>query len=103
MKPKYDASEQEIIATVFALMLQVVTRDGGRKRKKGHKIAWWVDGEHEAAMFSHLSKWKHEEFCDADSKTHPLVHLAWRALAIAYQDMYGRLDPKTSSLGIIGL
>jgi len=30
---------------------------------------------------------------DPDSRAHPLVHLAWRALAIAYQETEGRVDP----------
>ena len=75
-------------------MLQAVTQDGGRKRKAGKKAPWWDDESHEAALFSHLNKWKHGEFKDADSGTHPCVHLAWRALVIAYQDMYGRLNPR---------
>ena len=44
-------------------------------------------------MFSHLSKWKHGDLKDKDSGSHPLVHLAWRALAIAYQETYGKVEP----------
>lgn len=39
-------------------------------------------------MFSHLSHWKHGELVDPDSLAHPLVHLAWRALAIAWQETH---------------
>jgi hypothetical protein len=52
-----------------------------------------MDVSHEPAVFSHLNKWKHGEWQDPDSGAHPLVHLAWRALAIAYQETYGRRDP----------
>ena len=103
MKPKYDASEQDVIAKVFAGMLQDVTQDGGKKRKKGKKTAWWADESHEAAVFSHLSKWKHCEFRDKDSGTHPLVHLAWRALALAYQDTYDKTDPIMLPHSVFGL
>jgi hypothetical protein len=68
-------------------MLRVATGDGGRKRAAGEKPSWKVDQEHEAAVWSHISKWKHGEKHDADSGAHPLVHLAWRALAIAWQEM----------------
>ena len=90
----YDSSEQDVIALVFSEMLRSVTKDGGRKRARGEKTPWWRDGAHEAAVFSHLSKWKHGVRTDPDSGVHPLVHLAWRALAIAYQETYGLNDPQ---------
>lgn len=89
----YDASEQDVLLQTFLDMLRAVTKDGGRKRAKGEKPPWWRDSAHEAAIFSHLNKWKHGEREDKDSGTHPLVHMAWRALAIAYQEMYGQVDP----------
>jgi hypothetical protein len=89
----YDASEQDIVISVFTAMLRDATKDGGKKRKAGTKPPWWRDGSHEAAIFSHLSKWKHGEVHDKDSNAHPLVHLAWRALAIAYQEEHGKIDP----------
>lgn len=92
-KTAYDATEQDVILRTFGEMLAAVTRDGGRKRQAGSKPPWWQDYSHEAAIFSHLDKWKHGLLKDADSGTHPLVHLAWRALAIAYQEMYGTVDP----------
>ena len=67
-------------------MLRSATADGGRKRSAGLKPSWKIDESHEAAIFSHLNKWKHGEQIDPDSGQHPLVHLAWRALAIAYQE-----------------
>lgn len=86
MDEQYDEQEQANIARIFAEMLESCTKDGGSKRRAGEKPPWWADDSHEAAMFSHLNKWKHGEYRDADSGAHPLVHLAWRALAIAYQE-----------------
>ena len=44
-------------------------------------------------MFSHLNAWKHGVKHDKDSRVHPLVHLAWRALAIAWQETEAELRP----------
>ncbi len=82
----YDPSEQDEILDIFRDMLKAATGDGGKKRAAGTKPSWRVDPSHEAAIFSHLSKWKHGEQQDPDSGAHPLVHLAWRALAIAFQE-----------------
>ena len=79
----YDATEQEVVMAAFAALLRSVTQDGGRKRAAGVKPPWYRDTSHEAAIFSHLNRWKHGEKVDPDSGVHPLVHLAWRALAIA--------------------
>lgn len=89
----YDPAEQDVITEEFTKMLRACTRDGAKKRKKGEKLPWWCDPTHEAAIFSHLNKWKHGELIDKDSGAHPLVHLAWRALAIAYQETHGKVDP----------
>lgn len=90
----YDPSEQSVIIETFAAMLGEVTKDGGRKRAAGLKPPWWRDPDHEKAIFSHLNKWKHGEQRDPDSNVHPLIHGAWRMLAIAYQEMYGQVDPE---------
>ncbi len=87
------AKERELVLATFTTLLAKVTGDGSVKRQRGEKPPWWLDDSHEAAIFSHLSKWKHGELQDRDSKTHPLVHLAWRALAVAYQETYGRTSP----------
>ncbi len=84
----YDEKEQLAITQIFADMLDACTRDGGNKRKAGKKVDWRVDREHEAGLFSHLNKWKHGELFDAESGAHTLTHLAWRALAIAYQESH---------------
>jgi hypothetical protein len=87
------ANEQEVVLAVFTDMLKGATGDGSRKRHAGLKPPWWRDRTHEPAIFSHLSKWKHGELVDKDSGAHPLIHLAWRALAIAYQETHGLVDP----------
>lgn len=79
--------EQEDVTKLFAEMLHQASKDGGAKRDRGEKIPWELD-EHEPALFSHLNKWKHGELVDEDSGAHPLVHMAWRALAIAWQETY---------------
>lgn len=89
----YDATEQDVVIETFARMLWAATKDGGKKRAAGLKPPWWKDDAHEAAIWSHVNKWKHGEKVDKDSGHHPLVHLAWRALAIAYQETYGKVDP----------
>ena len=89
----YDASEQDVLMAEFIKMLRATTKDGGVKRARGEKPPWWRDNNHEPAMWSHINKWKHGEKVDKDSGVHPLVHLAWRALAIAYQETYGQVDP----------
>jgi len=99
----YDKSEQDLVMDVFDAMLRQVTKDGGRKRAAGTKPPWWRDSSHEAAVFSHLDRWKHGETHDPDSGVHPLVHLAWRALAIAYQETYGAVDPGGYSKDVLGL
>lgn len=91
--PNYDPIEQDVIYETFSAMLRSATKDGGRKRKAGLKPPWWRDPQHEAAIFSHLDKWKHGVLVDPDSGAHPLIHLAWRALAIAYQETHGQVDP----------
>jgi hypothetical protein len=88
------ASERETVLSVFTGMLAAATGDGSRKRQSGEKPPWWRDHSHEAAIFSHLNKWKHGERFDKDSGVHPLVHLAWRALAVAYQETEGLIDPE---------
>ena len=86
-------NEVDLLMEEFEQMLRAVSGDGGNKRRAGTKPPWWMDASHEAAIFSHLNKWKHGELQDKDSGQHPLVHMAWRALAIAYQEVYGMKDP----------
>ncbi len=92
-KPAYDPSEQDVILKVFGDMLAGVTKDGGKKRAAGTKPPWWRDGSHLKATFSHLARWFAGERVDKDSGCHPGVHIAWRWLAIAYQETKGPVDP----------
>lgn len=86
-EPKTDwGQERTDILTRFCDELAKVTRDGSKKRQSGSKPPWYVDNQHEGAIFSHLTKWKRGELVDPDSGAHPLVHLAWRALAIACKE-----------------
>lgn len=87
------AKEREVVLDTFTKMLAQVTGDGSKKRQRGEKPPWWRDDSHEAAIFSHLNKWKHGEKHDRDSGAHPLVHLAWRCLAISWQETNGKVDP----------
>ena len=79
-------SEQDDLLERFIRELAKATRDGGRKRARNEKPPWYIDRSHEAGAFSHLTKWKRGELVDPDSGAHPLVHAAWRLLAIACQE-----------------
>lgn len=79
-------AEQAEVLAEFCELLMTASRDGGKKRAAGLKPGWKIDGSHFPAVFSHLNKYMHGERVDADSGAHPLVHLAWRALAVAYQE-----------------
>lgn len=74
--------EQMDVLARFLVELQKPTGDGGAKRAAGTKPPWY-DDTHEAQIFSHITKWKRGEREDPDSGAHPLVHAAWRCLAIA--------------------
>ena len=76
-------AEREDVLRRFGEELRKATGDGSKKRQAGEKPAWYRDNSHEGAIFSHLTKWKRGEKRDKDSGAHPLVHAAWRCLAIA--------------------
>lgn len=79
-------AEREDVLRRFAGELVKATGDGSKKRQSGLKPPWHNDASHEAAIFSHLMKWKKGEKVDKDSGAHPLVHAAWRCLAIACRE-----------------
>ena len=79
-------SESEDLLERFLFELRQATGDGHQKRKAGTKPPWYRDPSHEGAIFSHLTKWKRGEKVDPDSGAHPLVHAAWRCLAIACRE-----------------
>jgi hypothetical protein len=80
--------EQNEILGAFVDMLAGPTGDGAIKREAGVKPLWKIDGSHEAAAYRHLERWKGGEQVDADSGCHPLIHAAWRLLAVAYREMH---------------
>lgn len=82
----YDPREQDEVLNIFVEMLRTVTADGGVKRARGEKPSWKVDEGHEPALFRHLQRWERGDLIDEDSGAHALVHVAWRALAIAWQE-----------------
>ena len=85
----YEPSEQDEIIETFSALLRLATKDGGRKRAAGLKVPWMEDRGHEAAMFRHLARWKSDpDGRDEDSGAHHLVAVAWRALAIAWQETH---------------
>ncbi len=84
----YDPKEQDEIAAEFAALLRSATKDGAVKRAKGDKVSWKIDDTHAGHLYNHLRKWEAGDLVDKDSGAHPLVHLAWRALAIAWQDAH---------------
>ena len=79
------SAETEDILVKFTELLTGPTGDGSNKRAAGTKEHWTVDDTHYDAMLRHLGRYWNGERVDADSGCHPLVHLAWRALALAYQ------------------
>lgn len=79
----YWQQEREDVIARFTQELKKVTGDGSKKRQSGEKPPWNQDSSHESAIFSHITKWKRGFRFDPDSGAHPLVHAAWRCLAIA--------------------
>jgi dATP/dGTP diphosphohydrolase len=84
--PEYDPQEQQDILQAFRQMLLPVVADGGRKRAANGKPSWKVDKGHVDALNRHLARWERGELVDEDSGAHPLVHAAFRCLAIAGQE-----------------
>lgn len=79
-------TEQDDLLNRFLDELRKPTGDGALKRGRNEKPPWYTDDDHHRAMFSHYHKWLAGETIDPDSGAHPLVHLAWRALAIACRE-----------------
>jgi hypothetical protein len=82
----YDRREQDEVLAIFQGLLAGPTRDGGVKRAKDLKPSWRHDKSHEDAMYRHLARWEDGDIWDKDSGCHALVHVAWRALALAWQE-----------------
>lgn len=86
-------AERELVGRVFSELLKSATGDGSAKRIRGEKPPWWRDSGHEAAMYRHLEAFETGERFDPDNHGDPLVAVAWRALALAYQRKYGKVPP----------
>ena len=80
--------EQNEILGTFLDLLAGPTGDGAGKRAAGLKPLWKVDGSHAAAAERHWIRWQEGERVDGDSGCHPLQHVAWRLLALAYQEIH---------------
>lgn len=80
---EYWENEREDVLNRFMHELRKATGDGSKKRQAGSKPPWHEDDSHQTAMFSHLYKYMRGDMVDEDSGADPLVHLAWRALAMA--------------------
>lgn len=85
----WSVTEPLEIAREFAGLLRAGTADGANKRRAGSKPSWKVDPEHPVKLGNHLRRWEAGDLVDADSGAHPLIHAAWRCLAIAWQDTHG--------------
>lgn len=79
-------NEQEDVLARFMDELRKPTGDGARKRGWREKPPWYEDDSHWGAVFSHITKYLRGEMVDSDSGAHPLVHAAWRLLAIACRE-----------------
>lgn len=85
----YDPYEQVELLGIFRQMLEGPTADGGKKRSSGQKVPWREDEGHIPALYRHLHRWEEDgPIPDEMSGSHPLVHVAWRALAIAWRETH---------------
>jgi len=90
-------TECEVLLAVCVRLLREVIDDGGSSGKVNSRAPWWQRAEHEEKLFTHLAEWKRGVVRDGDSHAHPLVHVAARALMLAYQATRGRVDPASGS------
>lgn len=79
-------NEQDDLIARFMEELKKPTGDGAQKRSRGEKPPWYEDDSHHGSAFSHYTKWLRGERVDPESGAHPLVHSAWRLLAIACRE-----------------
>lgn len=81
-------------ARAFAEMLEMVSKDGDGKRRTGTiPSPWWRDDRHFWKIFNHIARYLRGEKADPDSGAHPMAHVAWRALCVAYQETQGKVNP----------
>lgn len=98
----YYRDEQLKLLKVFETLLAAASGDGATKRAAGTKPPWWRDPDHAPAVWSHFKRHAQGELKDEDSGAHPYVHAAWRLLAIAYQETYGRVEPEVAMPELFG-
>ena len=89
--------EQEDLLRRFHDGLAKCSGDGFTKRMKRTKPPWFEDPDHEAAFWRHYHRWLDDELVDVDSGAHPLIHCAWRLLAIACKET-GNVPGKISEV-----
>lgn len=82
---RFDQAGLEFLQEANAL-LAWPTVEGAKKRTGTDRPVWQEDPDHYAAMRRHLARYDAGEKFDADSGCHALVHVAWRCLALAYQE-----------------
>ncbi|MDR7528669.1 MAG: DUF5664 domain-containing protein [Armatimonadota bacterium] len=87
------AQEVPHLHRAFLRMLATVSADGQRKRRAGLKVPWWRDPGHWPALERHVARHVLGQKVDPDSGQHPLVHVAWRALAVVWQETEGLVNP----------
>lgn len=80
-------TEADEILAEFARLLRPVLADGATKRRP-HAWQTATVGTHALAAERHWARWVAGQRTDPDSGAHPLVHVAFRALAIAWQETH---------------
>lgn len=80
--------EADEILAEFARLFRPVLADGARKRRP-HAWQTATVGTNVLGIARHWDRWVRGERHDPDSGAHPLVHVAFRALAIAWQETGG--------------
>lgn len=79
--------EVDELHAIFDAMLRQASGDGQTKRQAGLKPLWKDDESHEGALRRHLARWELDRGgLDVDSNAPHLVHVAWRALALAWRE-----------------
>lgn len=85
----YDPAEQDEIEKEFLKLLRLATQDGGKKRAAGAKVPWQIDPTHRDAFHRHVGRaYLDPGGRDPDSGASHWVAVAWRALALAWQETY---------------
>lgn len=85
--PAYRTAEQHEILGAFLDLLAGPTGDGAVKRDRGEKTLWKYDTTHRDALLRHLTRAIEGETYDEDSGCPTWSHIAWRACALAYQQL----------------